>query len=78
MPCRQDNDAEIELFADLISDNSFFKARNPLMAVENWPVSWLFSAISYGSASIEISRRISSLTKPISDGLRTPGRVITS
>jgi len=34
MPCRQANDAEIGLFADLIGVDSAFSARNQLMTVE--------------------------------------------
>jgi len=35
MPCRQANDAEIGLLADLICVDPSVRARNQLMAVEN-------------------------------------------
>ncbi len=42
MPCRQANDAEIRLFADLIGVDSSFWPRNQLMAVENWLLGGFF------------------------------------
>ena len=42
MPCSQANDAEIGLFAGLISVDTALGARNKLKAVENWPTGWFF------------------------------------
>ncbi|MFN6132424.1 MAG: hypothetical protein ACK46L_05885 [Synechococcaceae cyanobacterium] len=42
MPCNQANDAEIGLFAGLISVDTALGARNKLKAVENWPTGWFF------------------------------------
>ena len=53
MPCSQANDAEIGLFAGLISVDTALGARNKLKAVENWPTGWFFCKLLKPGPSLE-------------------------